>query len=101
MWEKYAEMWENFELSVWFKTSLASSKPAADAKASFLVAENPQALKDILKVESGQLCYVVGTIYMEMPLKPNVLEDMGRDVSLVTYLPFLTRGAYGEARRLR
>ncbi|KAH9934898.1 DNA polymerase alpha/epsilon subunit B-domain-containing protein [Fomitopsis serialis] len=31
---------------------------------------------------SGKLCYIIGTVYMDMPLKPNVLEDIGRDVSL-------------------
>ena len=29
----------------------------------------------------GKLCYIVGTVYMDMPLKPNVLEDLARDVS--------------------
>jgi len=35
----------------------------------------------VLEVVKGQLCLVIGTVYMDMPLKPNVLEDIGRDVS--------------------
>ncbi|KAK0483380.1 DNA polymerase alpha/epsilon subunit B-domain-containing protein [Armillaria novae-zelandiae] len=30
----------------------------------------------------ANLCYVVGTVYMDMPLKPNVLEDIARDHSI-------------------
>ncbi|KAF8201472.1 DNA polymerase alpha/epsilon subunit B-domain-containing protein [Pholiota molesta] len=35
-----------------------------------------------LEVEKGKLCYIVGTIYMDMPLKPNVMEDIARDQSI-------------------
>lgn len=31
----------------------------------------------------GKICYVIGTVYMEMPLKPNVLDDIARDVSFI------------------
>lgn len=34
----------------------------------------------VLEVVKSQLCYIVGTVYLDMPLKPNVLEDIGRDV---------------------
>ncbi|ORX39674.1 DNA polymerase alpha/epsilon subunit B-domain-containing protein [Kockovaella imperatae] len=39
----------------------------------------PPLLPRILNLQKGQLCYIVGTVYLEMPLKPNVLEDMARD----------------------
>ena len=26
------------------------------------------------------LCYIVGTVYMDMPLKPNILEDITKEV---------------------
>ncbi|WVQ78160.1 hypothetical protein IAT38_000241 [Cryptococcus sp. DSM 104549] len=39
----------------------------------------PPLLPRILNLTRSQLCYIVGTVYMEMPLKPNVLEDMARD----------------------
>ena len=44
-------------------------------------AGKPPLLPRILNVQRSQLCYIVGTVYMDMPLKPNVLEDMARDVS--------------------
>lgn len=43
---------------------------------------SPQLLPNILKVERSKLGYIIGTIYMEMPLKPNILEDLARDVRL-------------------
>lgn len=36
----------------------------------------------VLDVVKGQLCYVIGTVYIEMPLKANVLEDIAKDQSL-------------------
>lgn len=40
----------------------------------------PKLLPRILDIQRTQLCYLVGTVYMDMPLKPNVLEDMARSV---------------------
>ncbi len=42
--------------------------------------ENPTFIPRVLEVTKGQFCVIIGTVYMEMPLKPNVLEDIGRDV---------------------
>ncbi|KAI5478420.1 hypothetical protein MNV49_005169 [Pseudohyphozyma bogoriensis] len=39
----------------------------------------PRHVKRVLDVEQGKLCYIVGTVYMDMPLKPNVLEDLARE----------------------
>ncbi|WVR04983.1 hypothetical protein IAU60_001995 [Kwoniella sp. DSM 27419] len=39
----------------------------------------PPLLPRILNLTRSQLCYIVGTVYLDMPLKPNVLEDMARD----------------------
>ncbi|KAF8162965.1 DNA polymerase alpha/epsilon subunit B-domain-containing protein [Crassisporium funariophilum] len=46
------------------------------------IAGNPVLVPRVLEVEKGQLCYVVGTVYMDMPLKPNVMEDIARDHSI-------------------
>lgn len=51
---------------------------------SFLPKGEPKFIERVLDVQQGQLCYVVGTIYMDMPLKPNVLEDISKDVRLET-----------------
>ena len=42
---------------------------------------DPVFVSRVLDVQKGQLSYVVGTVYMDMPLKPNVLDDIARDVS--------------------
>ena len=36
----------------------------------------------MLDVRQGELCWVVGTVFMELPLKPNVLEDIAKEVFL-------------------
>lgn len=46
-------------------------------------AGDPVAVPRVLEVTKGQLCYIIGTVYMDMPLKPNVLEDIARDVRLI------------------
>ncbi|KAI0665028.1 DNA polymerase alpha/epsilon subunit B-domain-containing protein [Cubamyces menziesii] len=46
------------------------------------VAGNPVFVPRVLDVEKGKLCFIIGTVYMDMPLKPNVLEDVARDRSI-------------------
>ncbi|CAL1704119.1 unnamed protein product [Somion occarium] len=46
------------------------------------VAGNPTFVPRVLDVEKGQLCFIIGTVYMDMPLKPNVLDDIARDHSI-------------------
>lgn len=43
-----------------------------DEKASFV--------ERVLDVRQGELCWIVGTVYMEMDLKPNVLDDISKEV---------------------
>ncbi|KAJ7134983.1 DNA polymerase alpha/epsilon subunit B-domain-containing protein [Mycena crocata] len=43
---------------------------------------SPVLVPKVLEVEKSQLCYIVGTVYMDMPLKPNVMEDIARDNSI-------------------
>jgi DNA polymerase delta subunit 2 len=38
----------------------------------------------VLDVRQGELCWVVGTVYMEMAEKPNVLNDIEKDVCFST-----------------
>ncbi|KAI9463390.1 DNA polymerase alpha/epsilon subunit B-domain-containing protein [Russula earlei] len=40
---------------------------------------SPKLIPRVLDVIKGQICLIIGTVYMDMPLKPNVLEDVGRD----------------------
>jgi DNA polymerase delta subunit 2 len=44
--------------------------------------EKAQFVERVLDVRQGELCWVVGTVYMEMALKPNVLDDISKEVRL-------------------
>ncbi|EED77603.1 predicted protein, partial [Postia placenta Mad-698-R] len=54
------------------------------------VAGRPIYVGRVLDVIKGQLSYVIGTVYMDMPMKPNVLEDLARDHSLPAPAPRMT-----------
>jgi DNA polymerase delta subunit 2 len=66
---------------------LTKLKPAVEQIASeawdgFQIAgEEVQRVERVLDVRQGKLCWVAGTIYMDMPLKPNILDDISKDVS--------------------
>ena len=44
-----------------------------------IAGEQAQRVDRVLDVRQGQLCWVVGTIFMDMPLKPNILEDISKE----------------------
>ena len=55
-------------------------KIAEEDWADFEIAgERAQQVERVLDVRQGQLCWVVGTIYMDLPLKPNILEDISKE----------------------
>ncbi|KAJ9606439.1 DNA polymerase delta small subunit Cdc1 [Cladophialophora chaetospira] len=64
---------------------LAKLKPVVEevAEADWedfeIAGEKAQRVERVLDVRQGQLCWVVGTIYMDMPLKPNILEDISKE----------------------
>jgi DNA polymerase delta subunit 2 len=64
---------------------LAKLKPVVEAIATdewddFEIAgEHARKVERVLDVRQGQLCWVAGTIYMDMPLKPNILEDISKE----------------------
>ncbi|EKD14095.1 uncharacterized protein L3040_007904 [Drepanopeziza brunnea f. sp. 'multigermtubi'] len=64
---------------------LAKLKPAVEAIAAeawdgFCIGgEEVERTERVLDVRQGKLCWVAGTIYMEMPLKPNILDDISKD----------------------
>lgn len=33
----------------------------------------------VLDVRQGEMCWILGTVYMDMPLKPNILDDITKD----------------------
>ncbi|KAJ3540037.1 hypothetical protein NM208_g5234 [Fusarium decemcellulare] len=64
---------------------LTKIKPAVDKVAettwegTSIGGETAQRVERVLDVRQGELCWVTGTVYMEMPLKPNILEDVSKD----------------------
>ncbi|KAL4797579.1 DNA polymerase delta subunit 2 [Aspergillus venezuelensis] len=58
----------------------AVDKVAAEAWEGFNIAgERAHRVDRVLDVRQGEPCWVAGTIYMEMPLKPNILDDLTKD----------------------
>lgn len=64
---------------------LAKLKPVVEkiAEADWedfeIAGEQAQRVDRVLDVRQGQLCWVVGTVYLDMALKPNILEDISRE----------------------
>ncbi|CRK46473.1 hypothetical protein BN1723_007081 [Verticillium longisporum] len=58
----------------------AVEKIAAEAWDGTVIGGEPaKQVNRVLDVRQGELCWVAGTIYMEMRLKPNILEDVSKD----------------------
>lgn len=66
---------------------LAKIKPAVEEVAARawqdteIGGERAKRVDRVLDVRQGELCWVAGTVYMDMKLKPNILEDVSKDVS--------------------
>ena len=45
-----------------------------------IAGESVRRVDRVLDVRQGELCWVAGTVYMDMPLKPNILDDISKDV---------------------
>ncbi|KAF2857269.1 DNA polymerase delta subunit 2 [Piedraia hortae CBS 480.64] len=74
--QQYADM---------YFTRLAALKPFVERNASAawedfeIAGETAHKVDRVLDVRQGELCWVVGTVFMEMPLKPLVLDDIGKE----------------------
>ncbi|CAD6503270.1 BgTH12-02937 [Blumeria graminis f. sp. triticale] len=64
---------------------LAKLKPAVERIASnawdeeTIAGETVKKVERVLDVRQGDLCWITGTIYMDMPLKPNILDEIAKD----------------------
>ncbi|KHN98482.1 DNA polymerase delta small subunit [Metarhizium album ARSEF 1941] len=64
---------------------LTKIKPAVEEAASaswegtVIGGEEVKRVERVLDVRQGELCWVAGTVYMDMPLKPSILEDVSKD----------------------
>lgn len=65
---------------------LTKLKPVVEQRASeawsrtVIGGEPAKRVERVLDIRQGELCWVSGTVYMEMALKPNILEDVSKDV---------------------
>ncbi|PHH59316.1 hypothetical protein CDD81_3385 [Ophiocordyceps australis] len=59
--------------------SVVDEVAAAAWEGTIIGDEEAKKVDRVLNVRQGDLCWVVGTVYMEMALKPNVLEDVIND----------------------
>ena len=63
------------------KIKPAVEKVAAEAWADTVVGgDRARKVARVLDVRQGELCWVAGTVYMDMPLKPDVMDDVSKDV---------------------
>ncbi|KAI0157713.1 DNA polymerase alpha/epsilon subunit B-domain-containing protein [Xylariaceae sp. FL1272] len=64
---------------------LTKIKPAVEQRAEeawegTVIADEPvKKVERLLDIRQGELCWVTGTVYMDMALKPNILEDVSKD----------------------
>ncbi|KAI8633062.1 DNA polymerase alpha/epsilon subunit B-domain-containing protein [Xylariaceae sp. FL1651] len=64
---------------------LTKIKPAVDQRAleaweGTVIGDEPaKKVERVLDIRQGELCWVSGTVYMEMSLKPNIFEDVSKD----------------------
>ncbi|KAI0883306.1 DNA polymerase alpha/epsilon subunit B-domain-containing protein [Annulohypoxylon maeteangense] len=62
------------------KIKPAVEQLAFDAWEGKVIGDEPVKQADrVLDIRQGELCWVVGTVYMDMPLKPNILDDVSKD----------------------
>lgn len=47
--------------------------------------EKPVYVQKILDIRPGELCYMLGTVYLEMPAKPNVMNNLEDEVRYIQY----------------
>ncbi|KAK5631189.1 hypothetical protein RRF57_006904 [Xylaria bambusicola] len=53
---------------------------AAEAWRDTIIGNEPaKKVERVLDIRQGELCWVAGTVYMEMALKPNILDDVSKD----------------------
>ncbi|RHZ50145.1 DNA-directed DNA polymerase delta subunit POL31, partial [Aspergillus thermomutatus] len=75
---------------------LARLKPVVeevgmDAWEGFSIAgERARRVERVLDVRQGELCWVAGTVYMDMPLKPNILDDLSKESHTLVPPPLRT-----------
>jgi len=79
------------------KIKPAVEQIAAEAFKGVVIGGEPATRVDrVLDVRQGELCWVAGTVYLDMPLKPNILDDVSKDVGQVSRARPRTRLTVGS-----
>lgn len=69
---------------------LLSAMDVSDSCLQIQIAgEKVRRVDRVLDVRQGELCWVAGTVYMHLPMKPNILEDLSKEVSSLGLLLLL------------
>ena len=76
---------EEIAAQEWGDMMVGFSRQLSDAQSlrccrSQIAGESVRRVDRVLDVRQGDLCWVAGTVYMDMPLKPNILDDISKDV---------------------
>lgn len=50
-----------------------------------IAGEHARRVDRVLDVRQGELSWVAGTVYMDLPLKPNILDDLAKEVGGITF----------------
>lgn len=58
---------------------------------SFFLLEKPTYTAKILDIKPGELCYMLGTLYLEMPSKPNVMNNLEDEASIYISIHYISR----------
>lgn len=77
MEEIAAEAWSDIVVGVPHQISDTQSLMSCPFQ---IAGESVRRVDRVLDVRQGELCWVAGTVYMDMPLKPNILDDISKDV---------------------
>ena len=72
-----AEAWSDLTVGL-FQTT--EETLPSDTRSTQIAGEKVRRVDRVLDVRQGELCWVAGTVYMDMPLKPNILDDISKDV---------------------
>ncbi|KAI1948216.1 DNA polymerase delta small subunit Cdc1 [Ophidiomyces ophidiicola] len=57
----------------------AAEQALADWSDAEIAGEKARRVDRVLDVRQGEFCWVIGTVYMDLPLKPNILEDISKE----------------------
>ena len=69
------EAWADFQV----RLSKRGEK-VSDVRVRQIAGEKVRHVDRVLDVRQGELCWVAGAVFMDMPLKPNILDDISKDV---------------------